>query len=730
MTIANTNVSTSYNANGVTREWNLGFHYDSTLSSFTILVTHADGTSTTVTTNYELDGNVLTYPTVESELDPLPLGDVITITRVTPLTQAINLVQQGPLDAETLESGYDKGVLISQELKEGLDRAIKFPPNSTESTDAQEYIDTLTALVDTATTQAGIATTKAGEAATSATSADTAKTNAQKWAEGTDTQVEELGGTHSSKGWADVSKQYAESIGAALKYKGSVATYSALPSTGQEVGDMWNVLDTGKNYAWTGTEWDDLAGVVDLSAYRTAANQDIIDGNLSTTITNHTGNTSNPHSVTKEQVGLGNVDNTSDLNKPVSTATQTALSGKQDTLVSGTNIKTVNNNSLLGSGNVDIDALPSQTGQSGKFLTTNGTSASWAAVDALPSQTGQSGRFLTTDGSIASWASVQSFGGKNIGEVYFSESSSAQDNPGGLPLFTGETIANADQVYPDFYDWVLNHSALQVSAEDYNTAITTYGECPYYVIDTVNKTIRLPLLKNYIKNANTVDGITQAEAGLPNITGTWDAYKVGNAGGGSATGALKMSGGTQRGSAANESANNTKLELDASESNDIYGNSTTVTPAHTTLFPWVCAYNAAVEASVAQAAEFQQALTGKLDTDLDNIANAGKDAIVNMCMPDYANVVTVGPINAGTYTQVAKDSFVIVRANDPFMADNYLYVSPDNGTTKYTVGWWYNDINSATKGSSWSFFVPKGWYFTSEVENPYTAYIYPLKGAQ
>lgn len=38
------------------------------------------------------------------------------------------------------------------------------------------------------------------------------------------------------------------------------------------------------------------------------------------TLTSHTGNTSNPHSVTKSQVGLSNVDNTSDVNKPVSTA--------------------------------------------------------------------------------------------------------------------------------------------------------------------------------------------------------------------------------------------------------------------------------------------------------------------------------------------------------------------------------------------------------------------------
>ncbi len=42
----------------------------------------------------------------------------------------------------------------------------------------------------------------------------------------------------------------------------------------------------------------------------------------------HTGNTSNPHAVTKAQVGLGNADNTSDANKPVSTATQTALNLK------------------------------------------------------------------------------------------------------------------------------------------------------------------------------------------------------------------------------------------------------------------------------------------------------------------------------------------------------------------------------------------------------------------
>lgn len=56
----------------------------------------------------------------------------------------------------------------------------------------------------------------------------------------------------------------------------------------------------------------------------------------------------------KADVGLSNVDNTSDANKPVSTAQAASIATKQDTLVSGTTIKTVNSTSLLGSGNIVI----------------------------------------------------------------------------------------------------------------------------------------------------------------------------------------------------------------------------------------------------------------------------------------------------------------------------------------------------------------------------------------
>ena len=53
-----------------------------------------------------------------------------------------------------------------------------------------------------------------------------------------------------------------------------------------------------------------------------------------------------------------------------------------------------------------VYVVPSQSGQTGKYLTTDGSAASWASVDALPSQTGNSGKYLTTNGTTASWAVI------------------------------------------------------------------------------------------------------------------------------------------------------------------------------------------------------------------------------------------------------------------------------------------------------------------------------------
>jgi len=57
---------------------------------------------------------------------------------------------------------------------------------------------------------------------------------------------------------------------------------------------------------------------------------------------------------------------------------------------------------------ISAEPLPTQTGNSGKYLTTDGTDASWDDVESLPTQTGNSGKYLTTDGTDASWDDVES----------------------------------------------------------------------------------------------------------------------------------------------------------------------------------------------------------------------------------------------------------------------------------------------------------------------------------
>lgn len=61
-------------------------------------------------------------------------------------------------------------------------------------------------------------------------------------------------------------------------------------------------------------------------------------------IKNHEDNKENPHGVTKTQVGLGNVDNTSDMDKPVSTAQATAITeAKSEVMTAADNAQTTAN---------------------------------------------------------------------------------------------------------------------------------------------------------------------------------------------------------------------------------------------------------------------------------------------------------------------------------------------------------------------------------------------------
>jgi hypothetical protein len=112
-------------------------------------------------------------------------------------------------------------------------------------------------------------------------------------------------------------------------YVDDVEEYANLvgfPVTG-ESGKIYIALDTNLTYRWGGSTYVEISpslalGETSASAYR---------GDRGKTAYDHSQLTSgNPHNVTKSDVGLSNCDNTSDANKPISSATQTALDNKSD----------------------------------------------------------------------------------------------------------------------------------------------------------------------------------------------------------------------------------------------------------------------------------------------------------------------------------------------------------------------------------------------------------------
>ena len=63
---------------------------------------------------------------------------------------------------------------------------------------------------------------------------------------------------------SEVQGAISTAISSVYRYKGAVANQEALPKSDQTVGDVYNVTDTGMNYAWDGTKWDALGSVTTL----------------------------------------------------------------------------------------------------------------------------------------------------------------------------------------------------------------------------------------------------------------------------------------------------------------------------------------------------------------------------------------------------------------------------------------------------------------------------------
>lgn len=182
---------------------------------------------------------------------------------------------------------------------------------------------------------------------------------------------------------------------------------------------------------------------------------------------------------------------------------------------------------------------------------------------------------------------------RKLGEIFIYAGTDIPDNS--LPL-DGQIITECDIQYPDLYTWIINN-AKTITLTEYETKISQYGQCGHFGLDTTTKTVKLPKIKAFIQNAESVSEIAEVEnAGLPNITGSWivgweEAYiPTILANGAIYTNSFEAI--ERIGDKTNTNVNDPyRVNFDASRSNIIYGNSTTVTPDNVKYRYFICTKN-------------------------------------------------------------------------------------------------------------------------------------------
>ena len=326
-------------------------------------------------------------------------------------------------------------------------------------------------------------------------------------------------------------------------------THDDLTSRFMYDGGQWVWQYTLNNTKFTQAQIDAInSGITNGLVAKISTNE--------TTINNHIANTSNPHSVTKAQVGLGNVDNTSDLNKPISTATQTALNGKQATLVSGTNIKTINNQPILGSGNIDIQSGSSYTSGTGINITNDVIS-----VEGVKDQNNVSQAIKTWTGTLAQYNAI-----------------ATKDN-NTLYNITDDNTAVAYQAYSKSETDTLISTALNNTLSTLypvgSIYIGTQSTCPLASLISGSTWVKVSEGRVLQGSDSGHSAGTTIAAGLPNITGTFNnTVNITAASGAFYTRSVSNStGGTNTYTVSSAGAG-----IDASRSSSIYGNASTVQP--------------------------------------------------------------------------------------------------------------------------------------------------------
>jgi hypothetical protein len=134
MTISTTTIKNSYSGNGSTTTFNYTFKITDQ-DDIDVIIRSSSGTETTktITTHYTVTGvGNASGGTVVFTSGNIPSGtETVVLRRSTPQTQGVDLIENDPLPANTLEDALDKATSISQELQEQVDRSLKISRTNT-----------------------------------------------------------------------------------------------------------------------------------------------------------------------------------------------------------------------------------------------------------------------------------------------------------------------------------------------------------------------------------------------------------------------------------------------------------------------------------------------------------------------------------------------------------------------------------------------------------------------
>lgn len=258
MTVSVQQTKVFYSGNDNTTQWDIPFPFLDK-EDLKIYVIDSYGVKTLLTEDFAVDeiSRVLTYPLQTNGAAPLASGEQLLIMRKTPLLQQTTFGAQDTLDPTVLENGYDKAMLIAQELTCELERCIKVPEEqSGDEINITTYLEQLTqdiAQVHSSVETAQRSAQSAQAAASNLSSVVNTQAQMQETISGLQSSVETLSSTKADKSLSNLSSA------------GDIyASQLAMPST---TYDTLTVGASGSTYTAPANGWFACRGYAGSGAH-------------------------------------------------------------------------------------------------------------------------------------------------------------------------------------------------------------------------------------------------------------------------------------------------------------------------------------------------------------------------------------------------------------------------------------------------------------------------------